>query len=345
MQNRSRRAILKKADSLSPEELQTWQELSTTQPHLASPFMSAHYARAVAEAGLDARVCIVRDEDQISAFFPHSYASGLASMFGVAERIGGEMTDTFGVVAHSGFRTSPEELLRLAKINYLNFSHLAESQLHYGLAASQPRVGLRTRVDPQAVPVLNSVPSIGKHYLKESARRTRKLTEEVGPLRFEFNVEGNRTEALELLIRQKRAQYRSSGAPDSLKESWKRNTLSRLLDYRFDSCQGVLSSLYAGDAWIASHFGIMGNGILHMWFPVYNQEFSKYSPGRLLLHAIIESSRAAGFDTVDRGEGDTPIKREIANQEYQLYRGIWQSRSALTPIVHNFTRLRWRLGF
>lgn len=345
MQNLSRHASLKKANSLSPEEIRTWEHFSTTQRHAASPFMSPHFARAVAESGADARVCIIRDRDEITAFFPFFYESKWASRFGIAQRIGGELTDTFGVIADSGFRTSTDELLRLAKINYLSFSHLDEAQLRHGLAGGQPRLGLRTCLDPQAQPVLDSIPSIGKHYLKESVRRTRKLTEEVGPLRFEFNVEQDRGQALELLIRQKRAQYKSSGAPDSLQESWKRETLAKLLDYRFDTCQGVLSSLYAGDAWIASHFGIMGNGILHMWFPVYNQAYSKYSPGRLLLHAIIESCRAAGFDTIDRGEGDTPIKREIANQEYQLYRGVWQSRSAISPLVHNFHRLKWRLGF
>lgn len=345
MQNRSRKAVVKRADSLSPEELQAWERFSTTQPQLASPFMSAHYARAVAESGADARVCIIRDDNEISAFFPYLYTGRLAGAFGVAERIGGELTDTFGVVADSEFRTTPQELLRLAKINYLNFSHLPASQLRHGLEASQPRVGLRTRLDPRTVPVLDSVPSIGKHYLKESVRRTRKLNEDVGPLRFEFNVEQDRSQALDLLIRRKRAQYQASGAADSLRERWKRNTLARLLAYRFDTCQGVLSSLYAGDTWIASHFGIMGNGILHMWFPVYNQDYAKYSPGRLLLHGIIESCREGGFATIDRGEGDTPIKREIANEEYQLYRGIWQSRSPLTPLVHNMTRLKWRLGW
>ena len=345
MQNRSRHAILKKADQLSPDEIRIWDGFSAARPHLASPFMSAHYARALAETGADARICIILDHGEIAAFFPFFYTNGVAAAFGVAQRIGGELTDTFGLIARDGFQTSPHELLRLAKINYLNFSHLDEAQLQYGLGGGQPRVALRTRLDPKVVPVLDSVPTIGRHYLKENARRTRKLAEEVGPMRFAFNVEQDRHAALDLLIRQKRAQYHASGAPDALKENWKRATLARLLDYRFDNCQGVLSTLYAGDAWIASHFGIMGNGILHMWFPVYNQEYAKYSPGRLLLHAIIDSCRSAGFDTIDRGEGDTPIKREIANQEYQLYRGIWQSRSPIGPLVHNANRLKWRLGW
>lgn len=340
----ARKASLKRADSLSPEEILRWDELSRAEAHLASPFLSPHFARALAEAGADARVCVIRDGDEIVAFFPHMYTGGLARLLGIAQRVGGEMADTFGVVAHSAFRTSSAELLRLAKINYLSFSHLNQAQLQYGLSAGQPRVGLRTRLDPRTQPVLDSITSIGRHYLKESARRTRKLEEDVGPLRFEFDVAQDRSEALAQLIAKKRAQYQASGVPDALEDDWKRATLAKLLDYRFDSCRGVLSSLYAGDEWIASHVGLMGNGILHMWFPVYNQAFSKYSPGRLLLHAIIEASSVAGFDTIDRGEGDTPIKREIANEEYQLYRGIWQGASPLAPLIHNATRLKWRLG-
>lgn len=345
MQNLSRHASLKKANSLSPEEIRIWEHFSTTQRHVASPFMSPHFACAIADAGADARVCVIRDGDKISAFFPFLYESKWASRLGVAQRVGGELTDIFGVIADSSFRTSSEELLRLAKINYLNFSHLDETQLRHGLSAGQPRLGLRALLDPQAEPVLHSVQSVTKHYLKDSAKRIRKLTEEVGPIRFQFNVEQHRSALLDLLIRQKQAQYHSTKVADALKENWKRGALFRLLDYKFDTCQGVLSSLYAGDAWIASHYGLMGNGILHLWFPVYNPDYAKYSPGRLLLHEIVESCRSAGFDTIDRGEGDTPRKREIANQEYHLYRGVWQSRSAISPLVHNFHRLKWRLGF
>jgi CelD/BcsL family acetyltransferase involved in cellulose biosynthesis len=95
---------------------------------------------------------------------------------------------------------------------------------------------------------------------------------------------------------------------------------------------------------MASHFGIMGNGRLNFWFPVYNAAFSQYAPGRLLVHHIIESCREHGFDTIDRGEGDTPIKREIANEEYQLYRGVWQSGTGMSHLVHGLNRIRWKMG-
>lgn len=341
---RIRDACVKDAASLTQGEIAAWERFSTTQPQHASPFQSVHFARAIADAGADARVCIVRDDGDIVAFFPFLYPSARHQRWKVADRVGGELTDSFGIIASSGFRTSPQELLKLAGINYLNFSHLEEPQLQYGLTGEQPRIGLRAHLDVNAVPALHSVSSVTKHYLKDSAKRQRKICEEVGPLNFTFDVRQDRLPALERLIGQKRAQYQSSAVPDALQDTWKRKALANLLGYEFDTCKGVLSTLYAGDQWIASHYGIMGNGILTLWFPVYNPEFSRYSPGRLLLHHIVESCREHGFHTLDRGEGDTPRKREIANEEYQLYRGVWQNGSGASRLVHVRNRIKWKFG-
>lgn len=340
----TRNAYVKIASQLAPEEIAAWEAFSRAEPHHASPFLSPHFARAIAEAGADARVCIVRDGGRITAFFPYLYASPWRRRFGLAERVGGEMADSFGLIAAPDFRTSPRELLRLARINYLSFSHLEEPQVRYGLTAEKPRVGLRTRLDTAATSALAAVTTVTRKYLKDSERRQRKLVEEIGPISFQFDVEHDRKGALERLIEKKRAQYQSSGVPDALSETWKRNTLFRLANYRYDTCRGVLSTMFAGDQWVASHFGLMGNGRLNFWFPVYNAEFAQYAPGRLLVHHIIESCREYGFDTIDRGEGDTPIKREIANEEYQLYRGIWQDGSGMSRIIHGMNRLKWKFG-
>jgi CelD/BcsL family acetyltransferase involved in cellulose biosynthesis len=339
-----RDACVKNAASLSPDEIAAWENFSTTEPQHSSPFLSAHFARAVAEADADAQVCIVHDDGDIAAFFPYLYPSARHRRWKVADRVGGELTDSFGIIASSGFRTTPQELLKLADINYLSFSHLEEGQLQYGLTGEQPRIGLRARLDVNAVPALQSVSSVTKHYLRDSAKRQRKICEEVGPLNFQFDVREDRSQTLERLIEQKRAQYKSSGVPDALEDEWKKKTLFNLLGYEFETCKGVLSTLYAGDQWIASHFGIMSNGNLNLWFPVYNPEFSRYSPGRLLLHHIVESCREHGFHTLDRGEGDTPRKREIANEEYQLYRGVWQNGSGTSQMVHGLNRIKWKIG-
>jgi CelD/BcsL family acetyltransferase involved in cellulose biosynthesis len=339
-----RNACVKSAADLSPDEIAAWETFCRSSPINASPFMSPHFSRAFAEAGAEVRVCVVRDDERIAAFFPYLYMGRWSRLCGVAERVGGEMSDSFGVIAAPHFRITPRELLKLARINYLNFSHLEEPQLRYGLTAEKPRVGLRTRLDVSVAPALSSVSSVTRKYLKDSERRQRKLEEEVGPITFQFDVGHDRRGVLERLIEKKRAQYQASGVPDALRQQWKRDAMFKLADCRFDTCRGVLSTMFAGDQWMASHFGIMGNGRLNFWFPVYNAEFSQYAPGRLLVHQIIDSCREHGFDTIDRGEGDTPIKREIANEEYQLYRGVWQSGTGMSHLVHGLNRVKWKMG-
>jgi CelD/BcsL family acetyltransferase involved in cellulose biosynthesis len=100
----------------------------------------------------------------------------------------------------------------------------------------------------------------------------------------------------------------------------------------------------AGGRWVAIHFGLIGNGTLQYWLPVYNPEFSKYAPGRLLIHNIIEASSQHGFHTIDRGEGDTASKRELANEEHRFFRGVWHNQSVASSLMRGVHSLKWRFA-
>lgn len=335
---------VKSISGLTQAEVEAWDHLSAVTTSARSPFMSVHFARAVAESGMDARVCVLHQSNEIRAFFPYQYSSKLGGWLKTAERIGGELSDSFGVVAQNGFQIEPEALLRLAHINYIHFTHLDESQLGHGLRGEKPRTGLRIQLDQAADNPLKTAHSVNRRYLKDTERRQRKLCDEVGPITFLFDVEQDRDDLLSELVRKKREQYKSSGVDDALASQWKRQTLHHLSNYRFATCRGILSTMFAGDKWIASHFGLMGNGIFHLWLPVYNPEFSKYAPGRLLLHHILESSGTHGIHKIDRAEGDTPTKRETANEEYKLYRGVWKNKTGASQISHRFNQVKWKLG-
>ncbi len=329
---------------LSPAEVAHWEHLSATEPEMGSPFLSVHYAQAMAAAGMDARVCVVYRDGEIAAFLAFQFSSGWARRMGAAERIGGELCDCFGVVAPRGFTIAPPALLRLAKLNYLGFSHLEEPQIAMGLSGEQPRIALRVHLDPSAAVPMEKVASVTPHYLEESRARQRSLEAELGPVRFAFDAVSGRDALLDQLIADKRAQYRAAGAPDMLASPEKQRALHLLLASDHASCKGVLSSLYAGEHWLASHFGIIGHGMLILWFPVANPALERHAPDRLLLHSLVQASHEAGFTVLDCGEGDTPRKREIASEQYRLYRGVWRNGSATSHAAHAVQRLRWRFG-
>lgn len=330
--------------ALAPALLARWDALNAAVPALYSPFLSAGYARAAQAAGMDVRVAVLQRDGQPCGFFPFQFPGPLAAWLRSAEPVGGGMTDYVGLVAEAGLRVEPARLLRLAGLNNFDFSHLDQSQAEFGLAGEQPRVGLRIRLERDAALPLAALLADKHKYRKDSERRARQLEKELGPLAFTLDQTARRGELLDELVAHKRAQYRRTGARDVLDQPARLRLLHALRGCDGAACRGLLSTLSAGDQWVAMHFGLAGNGVLQYWLPVYNPALSKYAPGRLLIHHIIEASREAGIDTIDRGEGDTSSKRELANEEHQFYRGAWHNRSAASHLARGFQSIKWRLG-
>lgn len=349
MHKRNLSAQLRTAFDLSAEEIAAWEKLCATVPALSSPFLSFSYVRAVAEAGMDVRVCVLYENGMVRGFLPYQFRTRVSVWTRSAEPAGGEMTDYFGLIVSADFRITSTELLQLARVNYLSFSHLDESQLLHGLDGEQPRTGLRIKLPGdspgEAQPVTDAAAHAKKHkYVKDTERRARQLTREIGPIEFRLDVEEGRQELLEQLITHKRAQYQRTDAPDALKDPWKSTLLHKLSNTQSATCSGLLSSLSAGDQWVAFHFGIMGNGVLQYWLPVYNPEMSRYAPGRLLIHHIIDAAPAASIHSIDRGEGDTPSKRDLANEEHLFYRGAWNNKSIGSQVAQGLQSIKWKLG-
>jgi CelD/BcsL family acetyltransferase involved in cellulose biosynthesis len=293
---------------------------------------------------VNVRVCVIYRGGAVCGFLPYQFSSRLSAWTKTAEPIGGEMTDYVGLIANPELRITPDRLLRLARINYFGFSHLDESQLGFGLTGEQPRTGLRIRLARDTERPLEALLTERHKYRKDTERRARQLAAELGPIEFVLDVQQGRREALDNLIKQKRAQYQRTNVPDALANPWKPALLHKLSACQFSSCRSVLSTMSAGGHWIAMHYGIVGNGVLQYWLPVYNPAFSKYAPGRLLIHHVIGASRAAAIHTIDRGEGDTSSKRELANEEHRFYRGVWHNKSVASRVAQGFHSIKWRLG-
>jgi CelD/BcsL family acetyltransferase involved in cellulose biosynthesis len=125
---------------------------------------------------------------------------------------------------------------------------------------------------------------------------------------------------------------------------WVCNAIANLASSPYDSCRGVMSTLYAGETWVASHFGLRNNSQMAYYFPVYNPALSRYSPGHLLLKALIDSAHRFGITAIEFGRGDNPYKLRFGNRTRSFYRGLWQSRG-LRAIAHRLSlSIEWRLS-
>lgn len=337
------RARVVKAEQLGGDEAHVWDDLCRSNPALSKPFYGRAFAQAVAEVHAHVLVCVIERDGVPAAFFPFQFPDRIARTLGAAERVGGHLNDYFGVIARAGFRIEPSELLRLAGVSQLAFTHLDDTQLAFGLKADGKRTnGTRYDIKCGLTAFWDDVQKREKHFVADTGRKLRRLERDLGPLRFVQHVAD--PGELDRLIEAKRAQYRATKFDDPLVAPWTRRLLHRLARSKEPLCSGVLSTLHAGDTWIATHFGLRCLKTLHLWFPVYNREASRYSPGRMLLKAIIDSGPPAGIDMFDDGESNETQdeKVRLGNGHHHFYRGTWTRPGALSLLARADSSLRWR---
>lgn len=311
-------------------------------PGLAVPFLAFPYALAASRVFPHVRVSVIERDGQPVGFFPYQLTDWWRRRLRFAERIGGELSDYFGVVGSPELSLSPAQLLRLTKLNGIFFTHLDESQAAFGLTGVQPEIGLRIDLAAGAEAYWAQLKQSDKKFVTDTERRERKLIEAHGPLRFVFRHDEPAAE-LQQLIARKRGQYARTGAGDPLTEERTRRFLAELSESDDPLCRGVVSTLHAGDTWVASHFGLMHRGTLHFWFPVYNPDLQSYSPGRMLVATILRRAAELGVTTIDRGVGDSQAKRDFANSEHRFSRGLWHRSNLPANVIKADMALRWRL--
>jgi CelD/BcsL family acetyltransferase involved in cellulose biosynthesis len=205
--------------------------------------------------------------------------------------------------------------MKLAGLHVLTFSHLNETQLEYGLSGEAPETAYLMHLDHEESN-WQALRRKRKKFARHTEQGERQASRDLGPLQF-TPMESNWRPGLENLVKYKERQYRETGRSSVFAVAWKRQLLDKLAACREPACTGMLSTLYAGNTWLASHFGLRGGGILHYWFPVYNPEFSRFGPGQLLLKALIDNSREMKLALIDHGAGEAHYKMECSNGSHR----------------------------
>jgi CelD/BcsL family acetyltransferase involved in cellulose biosynthesis len=165
---------------------------------------------------------------------------------------------------------------------------------------------------------------------------TNKAEREYGPVRIEADIHD--PSLLDTVIDLKRRQYASTGARDYFADPRHIALMHRLLDTRTDDFAGMLSAVYAGPQLVAAHFGIRAGTVLHWWFPVYAPEVSRYSPGWVLLRAVIAAAPELGLERIDLGRGMDDYKRRAMTGQQTVLQGA----VIPNPVLHHVARARTR---
>ena len=273
-------------------ELALWTSLLKQQKQSPSPFLAHEFCAAVDQVAGNVFVALLGEGDD-RAFLPFQPRAYMPS---IADKVGGHMSDICGIIGGQKFFREHEILSAAGTLEF--------SVLITGCSRVVPFHWTRI-VECQGIKVnvkntetyFSNLRGLDRKFVNEVNRLEKQLSEKCGDLRFEWHSSNSQAE-LERLIAEKRKQYIQSDAADALSSDWSRSLLKILLGTSSEEFEAVMSTIHCGDRWIASHFGLRYRDVLHVWFPVYNQEFRRFGPGHILLFKIFAHGSAIGIRRV-----------------------------------------------
>lgn len=299
---------------LTAEQKRLWTDCQHGSLELRNPYFSHEFASIVGAVRDDARVAILSDAGEPAGFFPFH-----AKPFRVGAPIGGPISDYHGLIAPQDLDIAPAALLRGCGLDAFDYNHALASQRNFARAAFARSSSPALDLSPGYEGYRQAVNATGTSELKSAERKMRKIEREVGPLRFVANDRS--PETWTNLLAWKNASYAAMGVKSILEVDWALKTLEAIRATEGDDFSGMLSSLYAGEALIAAHFGMRSRTIWHWWFPTYSPDHEKFSPGLALLLEMARWGAEHGIVRIDLGRGDARYKLVFANTSTALCEG------------------------
>ncbi|QDU27341.1 hypothetical protein ETAA8_24280 [Anatilimnocola aggregata] len=298
---------------LSPQLCVEWRLLQQANPTLSSPYFSPEFTQLVASVRSDVEVAVVEEAQRVVALFP--FQRGL---FSAAKPVAGRLSDFQAVIAAPGTPIDPQQLLRQCGLKSWKFDHLLTSQVEFApylwTRANSPYIDLA-----QGFAAYEAGRRGENSELSTIKRKLKKMEREIGPARLEWKSASR--EDLQKLLRWKSEQYARTGLRDLFSIDWIRNFVDQLLLRDDPNLTGLLTCLYAGDRLVAAHLGMSCRHVMHWWFPSYDRELGRYSPGMSLIYLISQQANQHGITRIDLGKGDEDYKFRLASGSDEVAEG------------------------
>ena len=313
------------ARDLDPGLVERWAAVQEADSAFASPYFRPEFAQAVAAVRKDVWIGVLETGGRAVGFFPFHRQLG-----GIARPLGLGLSDHHGVIVERDADWSAEGLMAGCGLVRWTFDHLLAEQ-----EAWQP---YHTRLAPS--PIIDTSQGYA-HYeqirnelngkqLKDAYRCIRKLEREHEP--HCFTVHSQDPVAFEAAIHWKRQQCQQTGVFDYFGRPWTVELMRRLLASQAEAFAGVLSTVHVGETLLAVHLGMRSRTALHFWFPSYNDDYGKYSPGSILLVDLIRHACNTDIDYIDLGKGMASYKERFMTDAITIAEGCATRRSFMNVV-------------
>jgi CelD/BcsL family acetyltransferase involved in cellulose biosynthesis len=340
--------IRKKFDQLNEKEIKAWQNFTTYDSSCSSPFYQYDFARLLSETNLYVAVIIGYQDDDVKFLVPFQFASGLNRLIGVAQQLGGHLSDYSGVISQHGFDKTI--IVEQCLIDYMLFDHAPNSsitrqlvkELQFQEESSQVLIKGPLEEYLAQIKIKNS------NFSREIAETEQQLVEKYGAIHFIFHNEYEMH--LELFFKYHKKHCDELNVRDPLANENDKKLIRKLHQLQGNRLKPVLSTLYAGDTWLATHLGIEANGVIHYWFHIENKAIAHYIPAKHLLLKVIKAAFEKKLHCIDLGFGHADINKQFGNNrmnffcnhQVPLYKGVIVGSSLKGKISRVVQSLKWR---
>jgi CelD/BcsL family acetyltransferase involved in cellulose biosynthesis len=301
---------------IGPTLERSWRKLQFANLELSNPIFAPEFTKLVAAVRDDVELAVVSEDGRPVAFLPFQRNPSDHSR---ALPVGEFLSDFQAMICEPNFMCNPLEIIKNCGLVAYDFTKFLASQrpftpFHQSRDPS-PQMDLSHGYDTYA----KERRAAGSNLIGDCNRKTRRIERDIGPLR--FVPHSSDPELLQRVLAIKSSQYLRTGARDILAIDWVRAVIEKIHMAQTENFSGMLSLLYAGDQLVAAHFGIRSQTIWHSWFPVYNTEMGKYSPGLILFLKMASHAPSVGLQTIDLDRGRSVYKMRLMSRAIMVAYG------------------------
>lgn len=331
-------ADILRPDALTLADAAAWRAMVAETAAFHSPLMGPEFAQLVGEVRPDAHVAVFREGGEAVGFLAHHRRPGA-----LARPIGAPWSDRHALVTGPSPGFGWREALQAARLRAFRFTALVDphgvfagaglagEDLAYAIAPDEPGDAYWERLRAGS-----------PKRFKNIRRLEHKMEREEGPL--ELVVGDPAADALQLLFRWKREQFRRTGLHDVLHPAWSRAMMERLHVRRKGAVCGLLITLRARGRVIAAHFGARAGGAYHPWLAAYDPDWAHASPGLVFLSMAVKAMPEAGLTRYELSGGSAHYKTVFADREEALAQGAAELRAVAGATASRRPELLKRLG-
>jgi len=318
------------AATLPAEHRLRWLQLLGAQPELDGPCFHPDFVRGLGQFIPDCRVAVWRQAGEVAGFLP----------FQACGRRGARpipMCDYQAIIGQPGLARELRAALRSAGLRSWQFDNLVAEQLPGTQAtrltpARSPRVVLTDGFEAY-LEALKKAGKSGRNILT----KLRLLERDHGPVSFTQGVTDG--SVLRTLLAWKARRFTTNGEFPG----WVEPSLRHFLQGGAEAIPGGLSVLKAGESVVALHFGVRAGRVHYYWFPAYDDAFSKYTPGWLLVWFLLKQLHELKCDILDFGPGGETYKEYFATAHRAVGSGVIETSESMARLHRGYAQLQQTL--